>query len=262
MSHLLVMARGEYTAPEVEAELWTVTQRFAVVNGAVDPVGTLPNLSAHSHETIVNTANAVGQTNFVLQGSGSDLDPVHWLENEIYTAWKTFMQSFVPMGSACNLSRLDCYLIGTNGKAQHVDGLGGTIAHAYIDLPEGTRPVGATGGDLLPLQCTVVVSWYTAITTRKGRGRSYIPGIASGQGRNGLLTPASQGTAAIAAAQFAQDTRATGYSGWNTALAVIGGPQWVDYAVSTSARVGRVVDTQRRRRNALNESYMSASISI
>jgi hypothetical protein len=41
---------------------------------------------------------------------------------------------------------------------------------------------------------------------------------------------------------------------------IVTGKPWTDYAVITTARVGDYVDTQRRRRNRVRETYVSGGI--
>lgn len=121
-----------------------------------------------------------------------------------------------------------------------------------------TQNTGSQGGNPLPPQCAVVVTLHTANATRHGKGRMYLPAPA---------------TAWVTAAGRLDTSHRNALAGW--AAAFIGdvnsfvGGQSVDvfsratetaYPV-TSISVGDVIDTQRRRRDALVEARQSVDVS-
>lgn len=112
----------------------------------------------------------------------------------------------------------------------------------------------ATVGNLPP-QCSIVVSLRTAFASRSDRGRYYLPAISSDQ-----LTPAGRLSStpqnailsAVVAAHSAEILVGAGcplvvYSRKNRAVEPV-----------VSIDVGDVIDTQRRRRDKLVESRVSA----
>lgn len=121
---------------------------------------------------------------------------------------------------------------------------------------------GTSSGQVLPPQCTIAVSWTTA--RQRGpasRGRIFIPQPALGSNYQtgvgaGLLAPVGAANLATAMKDFL-----VGLGNWP-------GIDLTDYVPSvvsnvgegasepiTGVEVGTVIDTQRRRRNALTEVY-------
>lgn len=120
-----------------------------------------------------------------------------------------------------------------------------------IDLP------GTAAGEPLPPQVSMVVSLQTAVANRAGRGRFYLP----------APTVASVSAHVIASATIAAVAAAAGalFAGLDagTITPVIyhrTGSMAGTVTNLTSARVGSVFDTQRRRRDKLIETYTSVAI--
>lgn len=125
-------------------------------------------------------------------------------------------------------------------------------------------PVVGTGSALLPPQSAIVVSLITDTPGARGRGRLYFPGFGSQLATTFRLN-------APTSADFAADAK-TYLSAIQTAmLAAIGSPPFTGLRLAvrsrqsrtthpvTSLRVGDVLDTQRRRRDRLPETYSSLS---
>lgn len=109
---------------------------------------------------------------------------------------------------------------------------------------------------MLPPQCAIVVSHLTLGAGSRNRGRAYLPAVAASG-----LTTAGRITSTV------RGELLTAYAGWLTSLDAAGSQPIVlsevgGGAVSfiTSVRIGDVIDTQRRRRGSLAESYASATI--
>lgn len=114
-------------------------------------------------------------------------------------------------------------------------------------LANGLSLPGVATGEMLPFQCATTVSWKTALATRAGQGRIYLPPTSVGTIENGRLA----GWAVTAVVEAVQAM----WAALNT-----GGLQLVIYGRTsrtttpvTTANVGNVIDTQRRRRNKLIE---------
>lgn len=101
----------------------------------------------------------------------------------------------------------------------------------------------------LPFQCSVVVSLRTNLRTRAGRGRFYLPSVAVDQQAGGTLTAAAQTAIADAGAALLNGIEAAGGS------VVIYHRTTHTTTDVVEARVGSIIDTQRRRRNQLVETY-------
>lgn len=108
---------------------------------------------------------------------------------------------------------------------------------------------GVASGEMLPFQCATVISLLTNSATRHGRGRFYLPPLAVSQTDQGRVS---------AAAMIVLDTAWTAFfDSLNTdgITPVVRNRTGHVSTTVTSARVGNVIDTQRRRRNKLTETY-------
>lgn len=113
---------------------------------------------------------------------------------------------------------------------------------------------GTNTDEPLPPQVAVAVSLRTNLATKEGRGRFYLPPLATGADLGGEIIVAAQ-DAILAGAQAAL-----------TSLGTAGFPVVVyhrDLQTGTPVNridVGSVFDTQRRRRNKLVETRVSATL--
>lgn len=108
--------------------------------------------------------------------------------------------------------------------------------------------------DCLPFQCAPVVSFRTNVATRAGRGRIYAPSLGVDQQAGGTLIAGAQtallnGAVAMITALSGGGFSASLFSQTTKAQTTI-----------TSVDVGNVIDTQRRRRNKLVETRVSANV--
>jgi hypothetical protein len=131
-----------------------------------------------------------------------------------------------------------------------------TTGHATGVLRDTGLGVPGTGGDLVadPRMCTVV-GLRSVVPGPRGRGRMFLPGVElSFLGPDGLIefTPREDISAAVASA----------LTSLRTALVRPGIHHLGDSTVSqfTSATVGQVPGTQRRRSNGILNNYSSAPI--
>lgn len=137
---------------------------------------------------------------------------------------------------------------------------------ATIDETTGTQitrrelvnnSAGTSTAESLPYQVTAVVGTRTALATRAGRGRFYVPSLDVAQIQDGRMTAACRTDLAdAAAAMFAQlasgglvpvifhRTQSAGAARFST-------------TIIEAIDVGDVLDTQRRRRNKLIEDRIT-----
>lgn len=107
---------------------------------------------------------------------------------------------------------------------------------------------GDEAGEMLPFQVAVVISLITGVANRHGRGRFYLPPLATGAVDGGRVSAAAVAILDVAWTAFFDSMNTDGLStvvrnrSGHTSLTVV------------SARVGDVFDTQRRRRNKLIET--------
>lgn len=126
-----------------------------------------------------------------------------------------------------------------------------------FELAPAVAIVGGSATDPLPSQDALVVSWRTPLAGRKFRGRTYLAGWATAalETDNPTIDPANVTLVGNAARALI-----TGLGADFRPLAVwsrIEPPAGGLVTVINNVRVGRVFDTQRRRRNKFNEAYVS-----
>lgn len=134
---------------------------------------------------------------------------------------------------------------------------------AEIDVATGNQSTrvegalnfpGVSASPMLPFQCATAVSLRTVFATRRGRGRFFLPPLASNAIALGRLTTAAQTNIADNASVMMASLQSGGltpvvYSRVSRAAITM-----------TSIDVGDVIDTQRRRRNKLVEDRESRPI--
>jgi len=119
---------------------------------------------------------------------------------------------------------------------------------------------GGVASSALPPQCAMVVSTVAGgIFRGPGRyGRFYLPGVPSLRLANGVINSTGQAEY-LAWAQDLIEMILGNYPGPNTPALAHFPPANINAPVS-QVRVGRVVDTQRRRRNKVTEDYLSGGL--
>lgn len=113
---------------------------------------------------------------------------------------------------------------------------------------------GSSAGETLPPQLSIVCSCRTALATRAGRGRMYLPPFTTSVVTAGRLTGAAQTAIKLACQKMLQSLVTATYvpTVWHRAH--------VSFDNIVSIDIGDVYDTQRRRRNKLIETRASATL--
>lgn len=139
-------------------------------------------------------------------------------------------------------------VVGTDGR--YPEGV-----EAILWEPES--PLGGTGGTNMPPQVTLAVTLETGVSRgRASRGRMYLPPTSLFPGTDGRLTVAQAENVAVAAASMLDDV--TDLMG-APVLVMSNIGQGVSRSVE-AVSVGRVLDTQRRRRRSIDELRTSRLI--
>lgn len=264
--HLYVVAQGDYTDSSLAGEVWqTGIRYFASATGTPDPVGTFP-----SSWDVVPMTHARTETdwridgNWSVEGGINDLDPADWLNDQLAPAFAAWMGQ-AAISSVCRLRALKVYPIGAPTGV--VIPAPPYSAGSPVTLTwTSNYPVGGGSATAMPLQCSLVMSHRTGQIGRRGRGRSYLPpspiGAMSTAGSSASKVAAGYISGSLAAqVALLEDTAIdVAGAGFNCRPAITGSP-WEDYAIITSVQVGDYFDTQRRRRNALNETYSTTAVS-
>jgi hypothetical protein len=120
---------------------------------------------------------------------------------------------------------------------------------------DGLSFVGSYVGNMIPPQCAVVVSERTDLATHEGRGRVYLPATGVGSlTATGQLNSTAQANAAAAWGHALSGMLTAGYQPVIYHRASRSGTNII------SVDVGQVIDTQRRRRDKLIETRVSAPV--
>lgn len=154
------------------------------------------------------------------------------------------------MSNTCTLDFIKANLIGPNGR--------------YVNRSNTHRfdwsPViaGGVAPALLPIS-SLVFSWRTARNRGPGaHGRIYPPNFTYGTGTSVEVQPADQGAAANAGQRLLRLLTAAWIPG-GLAHAVVASNVDASLTPITLVSVGNVWDTQRRRKNALAETYVTVA---
>jgi hypothetical protein len=150
------------------------------------------------------------------------------------------IQQFIPTTIGCDELVLD----ELNGIGRNVE------QHRSALSLDGTNV-----NDVLPYQCSVAYSTRTALPTRSGRGRGFLPVFALDQCIGGKLDPAAQSPIALAVKAMIDHINAATSFGCIVYHKASNNGTFIE-----SIDVGDVFDTQRRRRNQLVETRVSATI--
>ena len=259
INHLYVVAQGTYEDSELVDEGWQCGIRVMPFLSDPGDIGTPPMAFDAVAQNGTGTAtNWTSSTNFLAEGGVNDIDPADYAA-DAGAAWQTFFEATnAYISSSVTLNRVLVYAIGSDGKVINTD-LGPAKAQA---VPTAAVD-GANTGTLLPIQNSVVVSLRSPNVTRRGRGRIYLPGptATSLTSTNGTMNATFRGNIATQAATLISALK-VGTFGVNAVLrpVVIGSP-FSTYFRITQTRVGNLVDTQRRRRRQIAETYSSATVS-
>lgn len=266
--HLLLQIEGGYTSPALQAERWQCGLRLALWEpswgtGSPDLVGTLSRSWAPvaDNQTRAETNFSVESTWRIDGGFGSFFSPVDYLAEQVEPAVRSWFNNTIH-GSTIQVEQMRLYPIGPDGKAvpapPYSQGTPASLTYTQ------NRPKGTASGGMMPLQVAVAVSHRTPQTGRKGRGRMFLPGIAvSAVASDTSINSTTRGEITTRQRSLLEDLAYTGgnplLGNWLVRACVIGAP-WTQYAQITEVRCGSVPDTQRRRRNALEETYSVAQV--
>jgi hypothetical protein len=186
-------------------------------------------------------------------GIGSDIDTGDWLNDEI--AGTLFGTVFPRCSEKVVLQTIKASPIATDG----------TVVRDRTTVLTWTSSFtgGSQSGNPLPFENSIVASWQTPVLGPKGRGRVYWPvsatSVLNSDGRLGTTPRADFLADVVSMLEGFAITGGIGHSEW--ALPIVTGKPYTEYGQITGVRVGDVIDTQRRRRRQLAESYASAATS-
>lgn len=189
-------------------------------------------------------------------GSSADADPAAVLTIlEDSTFWPPVDAAFRAFHATANLHiSPQCVL-----QMVKIAGIGadGTYLGPPVELVSNT-PGGGTG-NTYPSQVALCMTQDGPAATHRQHGRFYAPGIGDGLDTDWRM-PASQQAQALTA-QHTLVTALNTAAGSTSFRVVIASQKGSGHNVLVEQlRVGRVYDTQRRRRNALEEDYAAVAV--
>lgn len=150
-----------------------------------------------------------------------------------------------------------CRITGVRAEYYGADSKLSVVAEVIL-----TTPSVGTGTASKPYQTAVVVSLRSGRPGRSYRGRIYLPAMGASMDPSTLRIPASAtATYASDAALFLDQVADAAAAGSPVRPAIVSQTLGLNTLVS-SVQVGDVLDTQRRRRDALAEAYATAPIPL
>lgn len=135
-----------------------------------------------------------------------------------------------------------------------VDELSADLRHNVAQASQTINIAGTGTGEAMPAQVAVVCSLDTALPTRAGRGRMYLPAPTVDQVNSGEMASAAQ-TIFVNGAKNLLDTVNAASLGIFTVVIRHASFLPSEFTTVTGVRVGSVFDTQRRRRDKIKEIY-------
>lgn len=199
-------------------------------------------------------------TGFYLGQEGSDATPGSTLMcDAILNAWRTFFTSATSYVSQ-QYATTQCKVALMNSDG-HTD-----LSKVFYGYP-ATALVGQQGTNTHPPQCTLVATLQSDRPRGlASKGRMYLPGISAALGGNGKISTANRDSIALNLKTFfdtihasfdVQDQLILASKGNGPLPAVTAQNDYVQ-----TIKVGDVIDTQRRRRNGLVESYQLQTLTF
>lgn len=252
--HLYCVAKGDYTDTGKTAERWQMGIRLWADVSVPTDTGTLPTTGDYGEDSATGTGtglSAVSNWKWTV-GIGTVIVPCDYLINQALPAWRTFITG-ATLSSDVRLKEVHLYPIDDTGHAFESRSAVGTYA---------TPPVGAASGGMLPPEVSSAVSLRTPVIGRRGRGRIYVPGVAStANDTHGFMTSSWQSNLASRAYDLMHALSINPVGPTSTHVRpIITGKPWTHYGVVVEVDIGNVFDSQRRRRRQLTESRFPLAV--
>lgn len=202
------------------------------------------------------SGNEIFSTSFKVVGPGpGDIGvPQQPFLDAIATAWQAFWtNSANKVSSIFLLTQLKMSEVGADGKTFASN----TIFHTF-----GTPVAGGSPSGWNAPQIALVATTTSSIPRGPAsKGRMYLPGINSGADNSGHISTTDTTAIANGLKTFFNAVNTAAPSGTHVGhVASNTAARTGTVAAVTGVRVGNVLDTQRRRRDGLVETYVSASL--
>lgn len=259
--HVYLVLKGGYNAPKLSEEVWQCGIRWRLSNTDPSDVGDLPT-DVDFNTALVSRDETSWTIEQNWQATGAwaaSFDPGDWLNDQCAPALKTWFETSNIFPDTSELWSLTAYAM-TNNRVHDLDvGPAKTVlTYKTAAIPNGAATTGSC-----PPQCSIVAGFGTALAGRKGKGRIYLPpppaSLLSVDG--GFLSSSGQTNQANALkTAVAAMTLTAGVGTGPSVYPIVTGEPFTKYATVKAIRIGDVIDTQRRRRAQVTESYVSVAL--
>jgi len=261
--HLRLSFQGDYVPSTLPGEIWEMGLRLTVGFGSAPSAGPMPD-----DWDVVDASIARTETDWSITGNwkveeslgGATFNVDDWLNDQVAPAITTFM-AYAHLSNQVRLRTIKCYPDGApTGKSVPApsQAQGSPILLTYTSA----YPTGGESGTQLPPQDSIAVSTRTNRVGRRGHGRFYLPSATSASLSQGKVSSGAQADILAAAQTFLHDVS---YSHvvipFIQVRPIVTGAPYDAYGIVEQVRVGTIMDTQRRRRDRLVESYASGAVS-
>jgi hypothetical protein len=253
---LLLRASGDYVPNTLPGEIWQCDVRLALVFGTIDDIGVLPdNWTPEPNPYSRVEADWTINGNWTANVGLNQFQPDDYLNDQAAPAWTDFMAA-AHLSNQVRLRSLELYPIGS--PTGHVVPAAGFSQGTPATLTwTSSYPTGGESGTQLPPQNSIAVSWKTQQVGARGRGRIFLPSSTSAALSQAHVSSGAQSDIATAGAQFINALSYAGTGGTSAHVApIVTGSPFENYGRIIQVGVGSIMDTQRRRRNRLTETYV------
>lgn len=189
-------------------------------------------------------------THWTLDGGGAVLSQVEC------QSWATRIATALGAGETALAAMVSQWGTGTDMTKVDVYGYGPT--GPAVAQGSATFGLSGSGTPRLPFQDAICVTLQTGFAGARRRGRFYLPAHGCTVGSDGKWSQSAGFATAVAdMLELMSDI-----DGTSTAIPVVYSPTGNFVTAVTAVKVGNVLDTQRRRRDALTESFQTAAVTI
>ena len=256
--HLYLTYRGSYIDSHSAGEFWQCGVRLAMVQGNIDPLGTLPtNLEVLFEEHTDQAADYTTTGNFTMRGpliANTSFNPVTYLGDQARLAFAELLVAGV--SNNVQLDTITISPVEAPGRVVQTEAGIAKATLAYLN-----RPRGSATNPMLPTEVSVALSWDTAASGKRGNGRIFLPPFSTAAiSSGGRMTSAQTNAVALAGKRFCEKLTYSAPLNAYAIAPIVTSKPFIRYGRIQQTRVGDVFDAQRRRRNALTEAYSKASV--
>jgi hypothetical protein len=263
VSHIYITAHGEYhgSSPWV-GEFAQIGLRLAYVDVTAEPAKGSVFTIMPNGDAVADSGTTAGANGSLTRAWTARIGPTGSTENmdageQIALAedMRTFLAAVAPYQAASfRWTHIKLAPAATDGKYYQPAGV-------YVLTTPVVGSASGTYGITLPPEVSIAASLRAPIVGRRGRGRMYIPGLASlAMNSDGLVASATQTGIATALNTLVDNLDNRGGTPDYDGCVIVTSVGSSTAVRPSQARVGNHADVQRRRQSQVNESYVTQTI--